>query len=157
MLLSVKQITKELLNDAAKKIVDNATSRDQNPSGRLNKAFWIKEIESESNYIATLYGSKFIYNALEIGRGKTKNSGDGSLRRNIEKWLEQRGKSKKLAYVIAKTIHEKGTLQGRGEDMRFGRPSGTITDIINQDFEKILLQKITGLVEIEIMKGFKND
>lgn len=56
---------------------------------------------------------------VEGGRDKTKNNGDGSLRRNILKWIEVKkilpkpidGKlptPQQLAYMISKKIHEKG-------------------------------------------------
>jgi hypothetical protein len=91
---------------------------------------------------------------VEGGRDKTNNNGDGSLRRNILKWLEVKkilpkpidGKlptPQQLAYIISKRIHEKGYKGSqdlsKATDDIWEKYREEIYDAIDKDFDVALI------------------
>lgn len=91
---------------------------------------------------------------VEGGRDKTNNNGDGSLRRNILKWLEVKkilpkpidGKlptPQQLAYIISKRIHEKGYKGSqdlsKATDDIWDKYREEIYDAIDKDFDVALI------------------
>jgi len=107
-------------------------------SGRTKDSL-VSEI-TENRY--KLFGRAYI-GALEFGRKPTSGSGDGSLKLAIESWIRAKGIIPKagtedkhyrsMAFAIAKTIHEKGTLLFRSGKNYQGqaKPTQIINGVIN--------------------------
>ena len=83
----------------------------------------------------TIFGKQYI-GALENGRKPTENTGDGTLREKIRRWIDVKGiepddiSKDSLAYLIARKIHEEGTTIYR---KYAGGSSGLLSDAINED------------------------
>jgi|19_taG_2_1085344.scaffolds.fasta_scaffold00098_8 hypothetical protein len=123
--MSFKKVT-EALNESATLVVSelgkNLDESNTHASGSLSKSIKYKMF-TRGNKIGYDITMNDYYEAVDKGRGPTKNNGNGALRRNIEKWLTYPNVKAKLkggndsdfknpqglAYVIARKIHEKGT------------------------------------------------
>ena len=92
---------------------------------------------------------------VEGGRDKTKNGGNGSLRRNLLNWIEvkhilpkpQNGKlptPQQLAYLISRKIHKqgyKGTQDlSKATDTIYDRFQQEIYDAIDKDFDSAIIK-----------------
>lgn len=92
---------------------------------------------------------------VEGGRDKTKNGGNGSLRRNLLNWIEvkhilpkpQNGKlptPQQLAYLISRKIHKqgyKGTQDlSKATDTIYDRFQQEIYDAIDRDFDSAIIK-----------------
>lgn len=85
--------------------------------------------------IGQLIGPAYI-DALEIGRGPTRNSSPQTptLREKILQWIRAKGiqrddiSDESLAFLISRSIHKKGTRL-----FQSGRNSGVISNVITQD------------------------
>ena len=83
----------------------------------------------------TIYGKQYI-GALQFGRKPTENSGDGTLKEKISRWIDVKGiepdgiSKDSLAYLIAKKIHEEGTSIYR---KYADAGTGLLDDVINEN------------------------
>ena len=125
---------KKLIDDLKKSLDASGSTA----SGRTKESL-VSEI-SENRY--KLFGRAYI-GALEFGRKPTVTEGDGSLKVAIESWIRAKGiipkagaddkHYKSMAFAIAKTIHEKGTLLFRtGRNFQGqNKPTQIINGVIN--------------------------
>jgi hypothetical protein len=105
----------------------------------------------------TLFGASYAFTA-EFGRGPSQTSG-GDLRAEIRKWIDLKGiipdgiTKDSLAFVITRSIHNKGTLLFSGTD-HYGRtkPSEVLNGVINDGRINKLQEDLT----TSIVKAIRN-
>jgi hypothetical protein len=105
----------------------------------------------------TLFGASYAFTA-EFGRGPSQTSG-GDLRAEIRKWIDIKGiipdgiTKDSLAFVITRSIHNKGTLLFSGTD-HYGRtkPSEVLNGVINDGRVNKLQEDLT----TSIVKAIRN-
>jgi hypothetical protein len=105
----------------------------------------------------TLFGAHYAFTA-EFGRGPSQTSG-GDLRAQIRKWIDEKpiipdGITKdSLAFVITRSIHNKGTLLHQGVD-HYGRtkPTDILNGVINDGRVNQLQEDLT----TSIVKAIRN-
>jgi hypothetical protein len=105
----------------------------------------------------TLFGAHYAFTA-EFGRGPSQTSG-GDLRAEIRKWIDLKGiipdgiTKDSLAFVITRSIHNKGTLLFSGTD-HYGRtkPSEVLNGVINDGRINKLQEDLT----TSIVKAIRN-
>lgn len=123
----VERFAKALTDDLKTSVASSGVSA----SGELENSFRFELTERK----LTVYAAKHA-GAVENGRKPTQQSGDGQLRRAIRRWIDSKGITPKpdrngrpvskdsLAYMIARKIHNEGTLLHRGTDF-YGRNKPT--------------------------------
>lgn len=124
-----------------------------NASGKTSRSLEGKIKISKDNiqYLLTGGGA---FDFVETGRGKTKKSGNGAVRKAIKKWIEDKGitpddgmSKDTLAFLITRAIHQRGTLLNLlGEirhiqsavltEKRIMNVASSITDVIAKDTEQ---------------------
>lgn len=121
-----------------------------NASGRLRAS--IRAEASENRLLITAAGYAL---TAEDGRGPTRQNGDGAVRRNIEKWLSQKGiplwqgyTRKQQAFVIARKIHKEGTRL-----FRRGGNSGVLSSVLNERLLDEIAAKALREVELTFLEG----
>jgi hypothetical protein len=105
----------------------------------------------------TLFGASYAFTA-EFGRGPSQTSG-GDLRAEIRKWIDIKGiipdgiTKDSLAFVITRSIHNKGTLLFSGTD-HYGRtkPSEVLNGVINDGRINKLQEDLT----TSVVKAIRN-
>lgn len=115
---------------------------------------------------AKMYGAGYVF-ALEFGRGPTQgggSGGNGSLRANIRKWIDEKGivptpdaKGKtiskdSLAFLITRSIHKNGTLL-----FKQGGNSGILSDVVNEQEVKKLMDALFYEVETTVLSQLLKD
>ncbi len=116
--------------------------------------------EVKENELLILGNSYIEY--LEYGRRKTVNGNDGgrTVKERIREWIDVKGitpddgiSKDSLAFLIARKIHEEGTLIYRKNQ---GESSGLLADAINDelinDMEEALLYAFSTAVKSEILR-----
>jgi hypothetical protein len=105
----------------------------------------------------TLFGAHYSFTA-EFGRGPSQTSG-GDLRAEIRKWIDIKGiipdgiTKDSLAFVITRSIHNKGTLLFSGTD-HYGRTKPT--DILNGVINDGRVNKLQEDLTTSIVKAIRN-
>lgn len=131
----VERFAKSLTADLKQSVAASGVSA----SGNLENSFRFELTDRK----LTVYAAKYA-GAVEDGRKPTQQSGDGALRRAIRRWIDDKGIIPKpdnrgravskdsLAYMIARKIHNEGTLLHRGTDY-YGRtkPTQIIRGVVN--------------------------
>lgn len=126
-----KQLTTDLKNSVA--------SSGITASGELENSFRYELTDKSLRVYAAKHAG-----AAEDGRKPTANTGTGALRKAIRQWIDDKGIIPKpdsrgrtpskdsLAYIIARSIHQNGTLLFRGTDF-YGRtkPTKIIRGVVN--------------------------
>lgn len=158
--MAVVGIDAKVVQDFAEKLkTDLTTSVNASgvtASGNLAKSFRYDLQPDRLRVYAAGY-----YSAIEIGRKKTVNGGQGVLREIIRRWIDQKGITPKpdrngravskdsLAYMITRKIHREGTLLNSSGKDYAGRPkpTGIITGVINDGrLNSLKKQLITSFV-----------
>ena len=156
-------------DEIEKEVIQKGTKRRQNINNKWPKSFKREYSVKDGLIKATLKAWRWIVEALETGRGRTKkgNQGGLTLREKLVKsgWIEKVLKisdikeQKSAAFVISRKIHQSGTNLFRGRDPRFGTPSGTISDSINQkrvdEFGKKILANIKAQIANKLRMATK--
>jgi hypothetical protein len=122
-------------------------------SGNLQKS--LRWDLTDTEFI--LWGAPYAFTA-EFGRGPSQTSG-GDLRAEIRKWIDLKGiipdgiTKDSLAFVITRSIHNKGTLLFSGTDY-YGRtkPSEVLNGVINDGRINKLQEDLT----TSIVKAIRN-
>jgi len=105
----------------------------------------------------TLFGAHYSFTA-EFGRGPSQTSG-GDLRAAIRQWIDDKGiipdgiTKDSLAFVITRSIHEKGTLLFSGTD-HYGRTKPT--DILNGVINDGRVNQLQTDLTTSIVKAIRN-
>jgi hypothetical protein len=156
----VQDFANKLQNDLSASVNKSGISA----SGNLAKSF---RYELNPNKLR-LYAAAYV-GAAEEGRKPTVNGGNGALREQIRRWIDQKGIVPKpdangravskdsLAYLISRKIHREGTALFNGTD-HYGRtkPTGIITGVINDGrLDSLKKQLITSFV-FQIKQDIKN-
>jgi len=154
----IERFAQKLTSDLSASVEQSGVSA----SGNLSRSFRYELTERSLRVYAAKYA-----NAVEVGRKPTQASGSGQLRKAIRKWIDDKGIIPKpspsgrvpskdsLAYAIAKSIHQKGTLLHRGTDF-YGRnkPTEIITGVVNDgrlnDLKKGLITSFISSLKNEI-------
>jgi hypothetical protein len=158
----VQDFAAKLQNDLSASVNASGISA----SGNLAKSFRYELNPTKLRLYAAAYAG-----AAEDGRKPTINGGNGALREQIRRWIDQKGIIPKpnddgkviskdsLAFLISRKIHKQGTLlnQDGGTD-HYGRtkPTGIITGVINDGrLDSLKKQLITSFV-FQIKQDIKN-
>jgi hypothetical protein len=158
----VQDFANKLKKDLSASVINSGISA----SGDLAKSF---REEIDPNKLR-IFAAGYVGTA-EVGRRKTVNGGNGGLREQIRRWIDQKGIIPKpnddgkviskdsLAFLISRKIHKQGTLlnQDGGTD-HYGRtkPTGIITGVINDGrLDSLKKQLITSFV-FQIKQDIKN-
>ena len=134
MRVSEKGILTEFLLGLQKDITQNAIAAGNNVTGETIRSIGFEATETKG----ILYGAPYIM-VLEDGRGPSRggsSSGGGKLQDIIYKWIGDKGvfniteerEKKGLAYIIARKIHQEGSLL-----YRKGGKSGVISNVITDE------------------------
>ena len=116
----LKEEINKLLQSEGDKIIAEIralmASTGANASGKTSRSLEGKISITKSNIQYTLTGGG-AFDFVEVGRGKTKKSGRGAVRKAIKKWIEDKGitpddgmSKDTLAFLITRAIHQRGTL-----------------------------------------------
>jgi hypothetical protein len=156
----VQDFAAKLQNDLSASVNASGISA----SGNLAKSFRYELNPTKLRLYAAAYAG-----AAEDGRKPTVNGGNGALREQIRRWIDQKGIVPKpdangravskdsLAYLISRKIHREGTALFNGVD-HYGRtkPTGIITGVINDGrLDSLKKQLITSFV-FQIKQDIKN-
>ena len=156
----VQDFANKLKKDLSASVINSGISA----SGDLAKSF---REEIDPNKLR-IFAAGYVGTA-EVGRRKTVNGGNGALREQIRRWIDQKGIISKpnddgkviskdsLAYLISRKIHREGTALFNGVD-HYGRtkPTGIITGVINDGrLDSLKKQLITSFV-FQIKQDIKN-
>ena len=142
----------QFLNGAIKDIVTRANQKDQNVANKIPKSFKIDISVEKDVRKAVLYTTfKWLFNAWEVGRGKSKSNKKTDFEEKLARWIKRKGlkiSAKSLRFLINK----KGTLLHQGKDKRFtGKKTGTITDFVNQQkIDKFVKRFTDDIIKTEI-------
>lgn len=127
-----KNIIMSFMLEIQKDIIQRSEATGQRATGETYSQFGIEANETKG----ILYGSAWVM-TLEDGRGPSKGSGsDGSLKDKIYEWIGAKGvfnvssekEKRSLAYIIARKIHQEGTVL-----FRKGGGSGVISGAITEE------------------------
>jgi hypothetical protein len=127
----------DLINSFGKKLLeDTKQSLDSNgstASGKTKDSLWYEVTPNRFKF----WGRPFI-NTLEVGRRPTSAGGDGSLKRAIRQWIDDKGiiangiSKDSLAFLIARKIHREGDLLFNGANFQGKtKPTQIIYGVIN--------------------------
>lgn len=136
-------------------------------SGKTLEAFGNEQKEDGNMLTQEIFGADHV-GALEYGRAPTSGDGDGSLKDIIYDWAQQKGKfaqlekeyqKRQLAYIIARKIHEEGTLLYR-TGQTFSGASNVVSDAftearlkkLNEDLGESFMTEFTS----EVLKAFRD-
>jgi len=167
MLVFEKDI-KKFYDSATSDIISAGKAKGQIKSDKVEKSF--KQVFSYEGDVSKyqLLAWKFIVQAIETGRGKTVNgnSGGKTLWQSLESWVERENikdknrvwanrekEVKSLAYVISRKIHKLGNTNST---QFITRPTGTITDFINEKNISELLRNMGISAKAQIIDEIKN-
>lgn len=133
MRTSEEHLLAEFLNKLRAEIIQNATAAGNNVTGKTLSSL---EVITQGN-TGKLQGAPYIM-VLEDGRGPSKggSSSGSKLQDKIYEWIENKGTfnlmeeraKKSLAFIIARKIHQEGTVLFRN-----GGQSGVISNVITDD------------------------
>lgn len=109
--------TTEILNTFGTGVVNRfrsvVASKGGNASGTMSKEARYG-VDQGADKLSLTVDTVEYFKYADEGRGKTVNSGDGAVKRNIRKWIDQKGISPRglnkdeLAFLIARKIHREG-------------------------------------------------
>jgi len=150
-------------------IIRNGKASGQIKSNNIEKSFEQKYDSKGDVSTAQLLAWKWIVEGLETGRGKTKNGNDGgpTLKEKMEKYIASRDIRDKdgkvyssrekeiesLAFVMSRSMHEKGNMNS---NEYITRPTGTVTDVINENNINQLLQSLGTEATTKFLEEIKN-
>jgi hypothetical protein len=152
----------DLINEFGKKLVtDTGLSLDSNgstASGKTKDSLWYKVTPTSFKF----YGRPFI-NTLEIGRRPTSSGGDGSLKRAIRQWIDDKGiiangiTKDSLAFLITRKIHREGDLLFNGANFQGKtKPTEIIYGVINDGRLNQLKNSLLFDVVTQVKKEIKD-
>lgn len=132
----------EILDDFGTQIVEQLQSNIPKASGRTAKSIEVETKTQGNKTIMEVTGPSYIFE-LEFGRGPTKGSGTGQVRKSIRQWIDDKGIIPKeditedqLSWAIATKIHKEGF---KGTP---GIITGAITDQQIVNVEKGVLEDL---------------
>ncbi len=124
-----------------------------NASGKLEKSIRF-EVQGAT---LTVFGEDYIW-YLQNGRKPTQGGGDGSLKRKIRQWIDDKGITPKdniskdsLAFLITRKIHEEGTTiwKAGGSDLVSSVFNDVTIDSIEEHFARLLeAEAFSNIVDI---------
>lgn len=139
------------------KIVQRATSKGQNLSGKIPQSLFI-DVTTNGAMVHAVLGSTFewIFNAWEYGRGKRVSNTRTDFEEKLAQWIARKGLSIKPA-SLRYLINKRGTALHRGADSRFsGKSSGTISDFAKPSIVQGLLKDISNDIMLQIKSGLRD-
>ena len=161
------QLDIELINRFGKKLIeDTKQSLDANGSTASGKTK--ESLRSELTPTSfKFYGRAFI-NTLEVGRRPTSADGDGSLKKAIRQWIDDKGiiangiSRDSLAFLIARKIHREGDLLFNGANFQGKtKPTQIIYGVINDgrlnQLKQSLLFNVVTQVKKEISDAYNTN
>jgi hypothetical protein len=125
-------VVKAILAGFAERTIEGIRSRIPNVTGRMSESLGYR-IDEDG---LTIFSSEKYFTVLETGRKPTSagaSKGNPTLRESILEWIKNKPiasdiNPKSLAFLIARKIHEEGSLL-----YRQGGKSGVISDFINNE------------------------
>ncbi|TGE29726.1 hypothetical protein [Hymenobacter metallicola] len=152
--MNLAQLLHTEINRTQQELGQAITSKGQRATGRT-----IAALRHESApELARLYGPSHI-GALEEGSGPAadpKAKPGRAMVADITAWLQARG-SDANPWAVATTILRRGTRLSRGEDPRFGKPTGTLRDVLAASKDRLRLAlggEVRRSIRSEVLSGF---
>lgn len=145
-MLDFKKVEQLLEREGAKWIADiqaNMIAEGANASGNTSASLETRATRTPDGLNFQVIGDE-AFNWIETGRGPTRGSGNGDVLPRIRKWIDDKGlvddegDLDALAYKIANTIHNYGTLLYRLGERR---------DIYTPVFSDSEIDRVTKLIE----------
>jgi hypothetical protein len=156
----VQDFATKLQNDLSASVKSSGISA----SGNLAKSFRYELNPNKLRLFAAAYAG-----AAEVGRKPTVNGGNGALKQQIRRWIDEKGIVPKpdangravskdsLAFLISRKIHREGTALYNGVDS-YGRskPTGIIMGVINDGRIDTLKKQLISSFVIQIKQEIKD-
>jgi hypothetical protein len=148
-------ILKEFLDKLKADIQSSLDASGVNASGNLRDSLRVEVGAISGKLVGARYAG-----AIEVGRKPTVAGGNGTLREQIRRWIDDKGinpidiTKDSLAYVIARKIHKEGTMLHRGID-HYGRSKPSM--VINGVIEDGRLENLSRAVAASILSQITNN
>lgn len=150
-------VVQAILTGFAERTIAGIRSKIPNVTGKMSQSLGYR-IDDDG---LTIFSSEKYFTVLETGRGPTKEgstAGSPTLRETILQWINNKGitptdiSKESLSYLIARKIHEEGSLL-----YRQGGNSGVISDFINQQkIQEDLISLLTDEFRDYVVNEFIN-
>lgn len=122
-----------------------------NASGRTSKSLEVITRSTSTSVGMSVQGG-IGWAFVEQGRGVTRRTGDGAVRRAIRQWIDDKGiipesgiSKDALAYVISRAIHERGTLLHLLNERR-----EIYTNVITDQYIDNIVSEIGNEVQLQV-------
>jgi hypothetical protein len=150
-------ILKDFLEKLKGDIQSSLDSSGVNASGNLRNSLRVEVGAISGKLVGARYAG-----AVEVGRKPTVAGGNGTLKDAIRQWIDDKGinpidiTKDSLAYVIARSIHKKGTLLHQdGVTDHYGRSKPSM--VINGVIEDGRLENLSRAVAASILSQITNN
>ena len=154
--------TREILTEFGKQsqdLIRGALAKNRiNASGRLSNSVSYSVKEAGFIFVLTVTSFSYIFSALQEGRGPTKNSGPGELRKKIAEWVRvkpglripQGLTENQFINATTNRIHEKGTQLWVSTGSK-GKTTGELESIFSDDRINKVLEELAEKAENNIV------
>ncbi len=124
-------------------------------SGDLQNSLHVQKLNESADLLnVAIVGNRY-GEAVTLGRGPTVNSGPGAVKKNIRKWIDQKGLTPKdgiskdaMAFLIARKIHKEGF-----KAQPFVKEA---TEPLEPEFTRLLNEAIRQDIIIDLNNGINN-
>ena len=152
-MITIAETVKLWLDSSKAEIIKNYDADGMRASGLFAKSLRVEVLEQAGLIKGSIYGAGHSI-FVDKGRGATTGGGNGQLKMQIRKWIDDKGITPKdniskdsLAYLITRKIHREGWKP------KNKYPNGVISSVINDKAIKDLIQSLGSSVNVEV----KND
>ena len=148
--MTIAETVRTWLDGSKAEIIKNYDADNMRASGSFAKSLRVEILEQSGVIKGTLYGANHSV-FVDDGRGKTTGSGNGQLKMQIRKWIDDKGITPRdkiskdsLAYLISRKIHREGWRPKN----RY--PNGVISSVINDKAIKELINSLGSSVKTQV-------
>jgi hypothetical protein len=155
-----KSIFRKFNNDLNNDIISSSAFQRARASGRTERSLLNDSNVDIEELKFTKRAVDYLVEGTDTGRGKTNNSGNGSVLMGVYDWLglkkygiDYQSDKERLgiAYAIAATIHKKGSYKHRNESER----TTVVKDAIQTNLKK-LIKDLAVNYKVNILKSIRN-